>query len=125
MPGYGRASREEWGKLITQYLTERRSLRRVYLLVDAQRRVRTRDKQVIDILTELGIPFSVILTKLDGFPVELRPFIGTVVQNMEQWITQNGGPCCWPSVIATSAKAGTGLTALRTDILEKCGLPTN
>jgi GTP-binding protein len=123
MPGYGPASRAEWGSLVLQYLKERQSLRRVYLLIDTQRKVRQRDQQLIGMLTELEVPYSLVLTKFDAFPGELKPFIGTVVQNMERWIQDNGGPCCWPSVITTSAKSGQGLSALRSDILEKCGLP--
>ena len=65
MPGYGKASREEWGKQIMKYLRKRKQLKRVFLLVDAVHGIKGSDKQLLDWLKQAEIPFQVILSKVD------------------------------------------------------------
>ncbi|KAF4552110.1 50S ribosome-binding GTPase-like protein 1 [Elsinoe fawcettii] len=65
MPGYGAASREEWGVEIMKYLSQRRQLRRTFVLVDAEHGVKESDRSLLKDLAEKGIGHQVVLSKVD------------------------------------------------------------
>ncbi|KAL9097156.1 MAG: hypothetical protein Q9165_000583 [Trypethelium subeluteriae] len=65
MPGYGKASRSEWGHQITKYLCNRKQMRRAFLLVDAEHGLKKTDSDVLDILHQNNIPHQIILSKVD------------------------------------------------------------
>jgi len=70
LPGYGYSKisknvSKNWEKLITAYLTENPFLKWVYLLIDSRHKLMDLDRQMINWLTEMEIPFVVILTKSD------------------------------------------------------------
>ncbi|KAI9795830.1 MAG: hypothetical protein M1825_001073 [Sarcosagium campestre] len=65
MPGYGRASQDEWGPEIIKYLTGRRQLRRAFLLIDSMHGVKPRDADLLDLLRRAGVPHQVVLSKVD------------------------------------------------------------
>lgn len=64
-PGYGFASKEEWGKEIEKYLAGRRQLRRAFVLVDARRGIGSVDEMVLDVLRRAGTPHQLVLSKVD------------------------------------------------------------
>ncbi|KAF2434609.1 hypothetical protein EJ08DRAFT_581919 [Tothia fuscella] len=64
-PGYGFASREEWGKEVVKYLQGRKQLRRAFLLVDAEHGVKSTDEHILELLREAGTPHQIILSKVD------------------------------------------------------------
>ncbi|MCJ1367085.1 GTP-binding protein [Acarospora aff. strigata] len=65
MPGYGKGSREEWGREIMKYLVGRRELRRAFLLVDAEHGVKRSDEQLLAMLRQNAIPHQILLSKVD------------------------------------------------------------
>ena len=70
LPGYGFARvsvslREEWKALVEHYLTRRRSLRAVVLIVDLRRGVEPDDAQLLAFLTAHGVPAVLVATKAD------------------------------------------------------------
>ena len=65
MPGYGHASRGEWGVEVNKYLAGRRQLRRVFLLVDTKLGPKKTDLEMIRQLRRAGCPFQVVLSKAD------------------------------------------------------------
>ncbi|KAH8812044.1 P-loop containing nucleoside triphosphate hydrolase protein [Xylogone sp. PMI_703] len=65
MPGYGKGGRAEWGEEILKYLEKRKQLRRAFLLVDAEHGVKTGDEQILALFKQQGIPFQVVLSKVD------------------------------------------------------------
>jgi GTP-binding protein len=70
LPGYGyaKASKEEtnrWAKMIDDYLTNEKMLKRVIMLVDIRHSPTELDKRLIKYLYDKIIPFSVIATKAD------------------------------------------------------------
>lgn len=65
MPGYGKASRESWGKEIVKYLVGRRQLRRTFVLVDGEHGVKKSDMQMLEVLRDHGIAHQVVLAKID------------------------------------------------------------
>ncbi|HXT18596.1 MAG TPA: ribosome biogenesis GTP-binding protein YihA/YsxC [Gemmatimonadaceae bacterium] len=74
LPGYGYARiskerRAEWKPLIESYLSSSAQLRGIVLLLDARHDPTNDDRQMLDFLSELGVPTIVVLTKID----KLRP----------------------------------------------------
>ncbi|KAF2716104.1 hypothetical protein K431DRAFT_198004, partial [Polychaeton citri CBS 116435] len=65
MPGYGGGSQEEWGVEALKFLENRRQLRRVFLLVDAQHGLKGSDMQLLTHLKRKGVPCQVVLSKVD------------------------------------------------------------
>lgn len=76
LPGYGftyhRPEKyQKWVQLTQRYLTERKSLRRLYLLLDSRHGIKTIDRAMMDWLDEYGTcKYQVILTKCDLVPQE-------------------------------------------------------
>ncbi|ETN43321.1 ribosome biogenesis GTP-binding protein YsxC [Cyphellophora europaea CBS 101466] len=64
-PGYGYASRTEWGAEIVTYLKRRKQLRRVFVLIDAVHGVKKHDEQMLDLLRDSNIPHQLIASKID------------------------------------------------------------
>lgn len=70
LPGYGFAAapgrvRSTWQPMIEGYLTGRRSLRMVFVLVDAEIGPTTLDEQMVEWLASCGVPFHVVANKVD------------------------------------------------------------
>lgn len=70
LPGYGYAKvskkdREKFGKLITNYITKRKNLVNVFLLVDSRHDPQKSDLDFMRFLGENGIPFTIVMTKID------------------------------------------------------------
>lgn len=73
MPGYGYAKvskkqREQFGKMIEQYLTTREALRCVIQLVDIRHKPTQDDVLMYNYLKHFEIPTIVIMTKEDKIP---------------------------------------------------------
>lgn len=67
MPGYGHGSRPEWGKTITKYLTQRKELKRVFVLINPAHGYKDHDKQMVAALREAAIPHQIVMSKIDEF----------------------------------------------------------
>jgi GTP-binding protein len=70
LPGYGSAQiskerRAEWKPLIEAYLRRSSSLRGVVQLIDVRRDPSDDDLQMLDFLSEIGVPTIVVITKVD------------------------------------------------------------
>ncbi|KAF2258027.1 GTP-binding protein engB, partial [Lojkania enalia] len=65
LPGYGEGSVAEWGYEIMKYLSKRKELRRVFVLVDSLHGLKGTDLALLASLRQNGIPHQVILSKLD------------------------------------------------------------
>jgi GTP-binding protein len=70
LPGYGYAQiskerRAEWKPLIEAYLRRSSSLRGVVQLIDVRRDPSDDDLQMLDFLSEIGVPTIVVITKVD------------------------------------------------------------
>ncbi|KAB8337268.1 hypothetical protein FH972_021570 [Carpinus fangiana] len=65
MPGYGKGSREEWGREVLKYLKARQQLRRTFVLIDAEHGPKTTDEDLLLMLRQEGIVHQIILTKID------------------------------------------------------------
>lgn len=70
LPGYGyartsKSKREEFSKMITSYLLERKNLINVFVLIDSRIPPQKIDLEFMQWLGENGIPFSMVFTKTD------------------------------------------------------------
>jgi GTP-binding protein len=70
LPGYGYAAapereRAHWGRLISAYLLNRRSLRGIVLIADARHPLTPLDRQLLEWHAPSGQPVLVLLTKAD------------------------------------------------------------
>jgi GTP-binding protein len=113
MPGYGYAAASKskiaaWTELIHAFLRGRANLARVYVLVDARHGLKDTDDQVFAALGQAAVSHQVVLTKSDEVTeAELARRIGEV----EAALTKR--PAAFPTVLATSAREGTGIADLR------------
>jgi GTP-binding protein len=70
LPGYGyaRVSKErraEWRPLIEEYMRGSEQLRGIVQLIDVRHDPTSDDRQMLDFLSEIGVPTIVVLTKID------------------------------------------------------------
>ncbi len=70
VPGYGYAKvskkkREAFGKMIETYLTQRETLKHVFLLIDSRHEPAKDDLLMVEFLQYVRVPFTIIATKAD------------------------------------------------------------
>lgn len=70
LPGYGYAKvadseRIRWAELMEGYFGSGRNIKMVFQLIDMRHTVQEYDLNMLDYLTQMGIPFTVVLTKAD------------------------------------------------------------
>ena len=70
LPGYGYAKvskkiRAQWQPMINQYLSFRKNLRGLILLVDIRRDFEKEETDIVSWLEEYGLPYLLVLTKAD------------------------------------------------------------
>ncbi|KAI5837806.1 P-loop containing nucleoside triphosphate hydrolase protein, partial [Morchella snyderi] len=127
MPGYGHASREEWGVQIMKYLKSRKQFRRAFLLIDAKHGLKKNDLQLLEQFGQEGISYQIVLSKIDRVkPEDLEKLFKEVRDLMENGIP--GANAGLGEILATAgdpAKKGekkVGLSDLRRAILVASGL---
>lgn len=113
LPGYGYAKASKtlaraWSKLAQAYLKGRPSLRRACLLIDARRGIMDSDRAVMRVLDDSAVSFVVVLTKAD----KVKP--GALARRAAEIETAlKSHAAAYPTVLATSARSGAGIAALR------------
>ena len=70
LPGYGYAKRsageiKRWGDMIEAYFAQERQIALVFQLIDFRRKASGEDIQMLDFLSQKGIPFVIVFTKCD------------------------------------------------------------
>lgn len=70
LPGYGfarvsEATRQHWGKLLTDYFEQRQSLTGLFLIVDIRRQLSAFDRQMLKFAESVDTPLHILLTKAD------------------------------------------------------------
>ena len=113
MPGYGYAAAAKskiaaWTALIHAFLRGRANLARVYVLIDARHGLKDTDDQVFEALGGAAVSHQVVLTKSDEITeAELARRIGEVEAALAK------RPAAFPTVLATSAREGSGIDDVR------------
>ncbi|MBU2027639.1 MAG: ribosome biogenesis GTP-binding protein YihA/YsxC, partial [Proteobacteria bacterium] len=106
LPGYGYAKvpeaiRRRWGPMIETYLSERRTLRLVILILDIRRDPSEEDRQMIGWLQFYRLLFLIVLTKTD------KVSRNQLVQRQRR-IGEDLGLSPATPVVSFSAKTGVG-----------------
>lgn len=143
MPGYGKASREDWGKEIIKYLSGRKQLRRTFVLIDGEHGVKSTDLGLLEVLRHHGIAHQVVLSKIDKVLVPrgkvsaevLNRNVGKLERVFEETVRkvvpeQRWGPRALEDIITCSAEVDVpansgvklGVDSLRWAVLSAAGL---
>jgi GTP-binding protein len=116
MPGYGyaeapKAKVEAWTRLIKEYLRGRRTLKRVFVLIDSRHGIKTTDAEILDLLDECAVSYQIVLTKAD------KPNAAEMTAVREKTTALIfKRPAAFPLLLETSSVAGDGLGELRAAI---------
>lgn len=117
LPGYGyartsKSQRNEFSKLITDYVLRCEKMHYLFVLVDARLEPQKIDLRFIEMLGMNGIPFGIVFTKADKLSkTQLARNVGRYREVLsEQWEEL-------PPMLVTSSDRGTG----RDELLEFIG----
>ena len=118
MPGYGFAEApkdmvKRWRFLVNDYLRGRAVLKRALVLVDSRHGLKPVDHEIMTMLDDAAVSYHVVLTKGDKIkPTELEKVIAETATAAAKH------PAAHPRLFPTSSETGSGMTELRTAILE-------
>ena len=125
LPGYGYAKaskdkRSDWQTLIKSYIAERRSLKRVFTLVDARHGLKDNDREFFSFLDTYAVNYQIILTKIDKVKkTELPKLLDEINSKIEEH------PACNPEFLMTSAIKKSGISEIRDVMFSILGLNQN
>ncbi len=108
MPGYGYAEvgkerRLDFSKMIAEFVSQRESLRCIFVLIDCRHPAQQIDLEFIRWLETTAAPFALIFTKADKLgPVRLQENIAAYKQVLSAWRSE------MPDILVSSAQKGTG-----------------
>ncbi|MBQ7185791.1 MAG: YihA family ribosome biogenesis GTP-binding protein [Alphaproteobacteria bacterium] len=111
LPGYGYArtskeNAERWLVRFQEYITSRRQLKRLFILIDSRIGPRDSDLELMDFCDANGISYQIIYTKKDKR-----------VRDTDQVnINPDSHPAMFTEILETSAEKKTGLDAVRMTI---------
>jgi GTP-binding protein len=123
LPGYGFAQAPKevqavWRAFMGDYLrSQRKPLRRVFLLVDGRLGIQNIDLEMCELLHQNSVPHQIVCTKADkASAAELAKSAQTVKKYLDK------ASICFPKLIFTSCLRRRGIEELRSDILTACGI---
>ncbi|KAI9323810.1 P-loop containing nucleoside triphosphate hydrolase protein [Dichotomocladium elegans] len=117
MPGYGFAlvdesERRAWRQLMEDYITTRKTLKRVYMVIDARHGLKVADLDFLQMLDSKRVKFQIVMTKCD---IPVLPELArraVVVQNGIQKYRN-----AIKDVLLVSSKTGAGINQMRKEML--------
>ena len=118
MPGYGFAEApkdlvKRWRFLVNDFLRGRAVLRRAFVLVDSRHGLKPVDTEIMDMLDTAAVNYQLVLTKADKVkPTDLAKTLELMTAEAAKHAAAH------PQLIATSSETGSGISELRTAILE-------
>ncbi|KFO73276.1 GTP-binding protein 8, partial [Cuculus canorus] len=117
MPGYGYRAPQDFVEMVEAYLQERRNLKRTFLLVDGVVGLQKTDYIGIEMLEEFGIPYVMVLTKID------RASKGLLLKNVLeiQEFVNKKTQGCFPQLFLVSSLEFSGVHLLRCFIAHVTG----
>ncbi|KAF1511576.1 GTP-binding protein 8, partial [Eudyptula albosignata] len=121
MPGYGYRAPRDFVEMVEAYLQERHNLKRTFLLVDGVVGLQKTDHIAVEMLEEFGIPYVMVLTKID------RASRGLLLKNVLeiQEFVKEKTQGCFPQLFLVSSLEFSGVHLLRCFVAHVTGnLPT-
>lgn len=118
LPGYGfakvsKSTVESWTRLLKAYLKGRVTLRRACVLVDARHGLKPGDLDIMAMLDHAAVPYQIVLTKTDKVrAADLDRHLADTAMALKTH------PAAFPEILATSARAGTGIAELRATLAD-------
>ncbi|MBE6787418.1 MAG: YihA family ribosome biogenesis GTP-binding protein [Ruminococcaceae bacterium] len=116
LPGYGYAKvnfseRERWSELMEGYFKSNRDIKMAFQLIDMRHPATDFDLSMLDFLSQMGIPFTVVLTKADKLnKTETNKRLEAIVKELGPFAKDT-------KIIPFSIQNNTGAEALR-EIIE-------
>ena len=125
LPGYGYAKaskdkRSDWQTLVKSYIAERRSLKRVFTLVDARHGLKDNDREFFSFLDTYAVNYQIILTKIDKVKKTEMP---KLLDEVNSKIKEH--PACNTEFFLTSAIKKSGISEIRDVMFSILGLNQN
>lgn len=116
MPGYGfaeapKAKVEAWNAVLRGYLAGRRTLLRVFVLIDARHGIKSTDEEILGLLDSAAVSYQGVLTKADKVS---RAELDKVIAKTTATLGKHAA--AYPDIITTSAEKGEGIEVLRATI---------
>ncbi|KAF9134591.1 hypothetical protein BGW39_006531 [Mortierella sp. 14UC] len=124
MPGYGfafakEADKEAWKELIEDYLGTRKSLKRIYVMIDARHGLKVADKEFLTMMGKTSSKkFQVVLTKCDLIS---PPDLARTYMVVQEELKKSFKNAMTDRVLMVSSYTGAGMNTLRKDMLFACG----
>ncbi|KAI7898726.1 P-loop containing nucleoside triphosphate hydrolase protein [Cokeromyces recurvatus] len=117
MPGYGFAfvdeeERRQWRELMETYFSKRKTLKRIFVVLDARHGVKVIDTEFFEMLNRQNIKFQVVLTKSD---LMILPNLARRVITVQNDIKRYHNAI--QDVIIVSSKRYSGINQFRKEIL--------
>ncbi|XP_042190088.1 GTP-binding protein 8 isoform X2 [Callorhinchus milii] len=117
LPGYGYKAPTDFVEMVEDYLKTRHNLKRTFLLLDGSIGIQKADQIAIDMCEEFGIPYVLVVTKID------RPQRGNLLKNILdiQQIIEKQTKGCFPQPFLVSSLNYSGIHLLRCFIAHVTG----
>ncbi|XP_033928391.1 GTP-binding protein 8 [Melopsittacus undulatus] len=109
MPGYGYRAPQDFVEMVEAYLQERHNLKRTFMLVDGVAGLQKTDHIAVEMLEEFGIPYVIVLTKID------RASRGLLLKNVlaiQEYVKEKTQGC-FPQLFLVSSLEFSGVHLLR------------
>jgi GTP-binding protein len=118
MPGYGfaEAPKEKvtaWNKVLRTYLAGRRTLLRVFVLIDARHGLKPVDNEIMALLDGAAVSYQVVMTKADKIS---ETDLEKVAARTQKALAKH--PAAFPQIILTSSEKAFGFEELRATIAQ-------
>ena len=120
LPGYGYAKAplhevQKWQELVFSYMSGRRNLKRIFLLIDIRHGIKSNDIEIMNLLDEAAVNYQIIFTKCDKIK-------GQILENLVMDYTKSLDPqiAVYPEVIISSAQQKEGIEIIRSEIEKFC-----
>lgn len=120
LPGYGYAKAplhevQKWQELVFSYMSGRRNLKRIFLLIDIRHGIKSNDIEIMNLLDEAAVNYQIIFTKCDKIK-------GQTLENLVMDYTKSLDPqiAVYPEVIISSAQQKEGIEIIRSEIENFC-----
>ena len=100
-----------WNAVLRGYLAGRRTLLRVFVLIDARHGLKSVDNEILGLLDAAAVSYQVVLTKADKIS---QRELDKVTEATAKVLAKH--PAAYPEIIVTSAEKGGGIDVLRATI---------
>ncbi|KZP13204.1 P-loop containing nucleoside triphosphate hydrolase protein [Athelia psychrophila] len=136
-PGYGARGRREWGQLFDAYVSQRKELRRIYILFNAKHGISSVDEAMLAHLEEKCITSREVYESADHSipqppPLTMQAIITKAdlllkksqVRGLLAQIKEHAPSCMDPIVTAAGSRslAQFGIPEIRASVAEACGI---